>query len=311
MSINCKNTEPPYCNYFKFVYNYGMKLYDFKKYKVSTKFYGGSETKLGIMMGDQIYMLKFPKNTTFGVRNNVVSEYIGSHIYELLNIEVQETLLGTYGKEFVVACKDFTQKGHRFVPFNDVSESTIETDKESYQYTYKDILVLLNKNKKLTNIEDTVSAFFDIYIVDALIGNFDRHGANWGFLKKDDKYILAPVFDNGSSLYPSMIDEKEMLDVINNEEEINKRVYEYPLSQIKIGNKKSSYFDVISSLKFDEINKSLIKIYEKIDMKKIEELIDDIHIISDTQKLFYKTLLKARYEKIIKYSYLKLMGKVE
>ena len=46
-----------------------------------------------------------------------------------------------------------------------------------------------------------------MYIVDAFLGNFDRHGANWGFLKKNNKYSLAPIFDNGSSLFPQMIDE--------------------------------------------------------------------------------------------------------
>lgn len=49
-----------------------------------------------------------------------------------------------------------------------------------------------------------------MYIVDALLGNFDRHGANWGFLKKNNKYSLAPIFNNGSSLFPQMIDENEM-----------------------------------------------------------------------------------------------------
>ena len=34
--------------------------------------------------------------------------------------------------------------------------------------------------------------------MDALLGNFDRHGANWGFIKEDNKYTIAPIFDNGS-----------------------------------------------------------------------------------------------------------------
>lgn len=87
-----------------------------------------------------------------------------------------------------------------------------------------------------------------MYIVDAFLGNFDRHWANWGFLKKNNKYSLAPIFDNGSSLFPQMIDENEMKLIISNEDEINKRVYTFPTSQIKLHNKKSSYFEVISSL---------------------------------------------------------------
>lgn len=121
-----------------------------------------------------------------------------------------------------------------------------------------------------------------MYIVDAFLGNFDRHGANWGFLKKNNKYSLAPIFDNGSSLFPQMIDENEMKLIISNEDEINKRVYTFPTSQIKLHNKKSSYFEVISSLEFLECNKTLIKIYNRINLKNIFALINDINI-SDIQ----------------------------
>lgn len=284
-----------------------MQLIDFNKYKLSDKSYGGSEKKIGIEIDGIHYMLKFQKKTPFGMRFNNVSEYIGSHIYELLGIECQKTFLGTYDGNNVVACKDFVSDGYQFVPFNDVGDSTLDEDKETYQYSYEDIIVLLQKNKKLTNVEETISSFFEIYIVDALIGNFDRHGANWGFLKKNNKYYLAPVFDNGSCLFPNLINEDEMKYIIDNENEINDRVYKFPTSQIKLNGKKSSYFEVISSLQYEEVNKALIKIYPRIDIDKIYELIDDITIISNIHKEFYKIMLKNRYEKILKFSYEKLI----
>lgn len=39
--------------------------------------------------------------------------------------------------------------------------------------------------------------FGDMFIVDALIGNWDRHNGNWGFLYNtfDDTMELAPVYD--------------------------------------------------------------------------------------------------------------------
>lgn len=286
-----------------------MEFLDFTNYKLSKKFYGGSEKKIGIVFGDSLFMLKFQKKTPFGLRNNTISEYLGSHIYQMLGFTCHDTFLGIYKGENVVACKDFMTNGYQFVPFNDVGESTIEEDKEEYQYTYDDIVELLQANKKLTNVEETVSSFFEMYIVDALIGNFDRHGANWGFLKKDNQYSLAPVFDNGSCLFPNLNDEDEMLKIINDEEQIDLRVYKFPTSQIKLNNNKSSYFEVISSLQFEEINKALIKIYPMINLEKIFDLIDDIDVISDIHKTFYKTMIKNRYEKIIKYSYMKLLGK--
>lgn len=281
--------------------------YDFSNFRLSNIRYGGSERKLGILINDEPYMLKFQKVTRFGKRNNHLSEFLGSHIFEILGFDVHETYLGTYKGEAVVACKDFVTNGYEFVPFNDVGESTIETDKEKYQYTYKDIISLLKKNQKITNIDETISIFFEMYIVDALIGNFDRHGANWGFLKKDNKYKLAPIFDNGSCLFPQLVNEDEIKFILSDQKEINERIYSFPTSQIKLGEGKSSYFEVISSLKFEECNKALVKIYSKVDLNKINDLIDTLNI-AKVHKDFYKLMIEERFNKIIKYSYNKLNG---
>lgn len=285
-----------------------MKYFDFTKYELSEKTYGGSERKIGILINQIPFMLKFQKKTPFGMRYNTISEYLGSHIYQMLGFDCQETYLGTYNGNNVVACKDFVINGFQFVPFNDVGESTIEENREIYQYSYDDIISLLQTNRKLTNVNETISSFFEIYVVDALLGNFDRHGANWGFLKKNNQYYLAPVFDNGSCLFPSMTNEDEMKMIIDDEEEINKRVYTFPTSQIKLNGKKSSYYEVISSLQFEEINKALLKIYPLIDLNKIYLLIDELKDLSEIHKKFYKVMLKNRYEKIIEFSYKKLVG---
>lgn len=281
--------------------------YDFSNCKVSNIRYGGSERKLGILVNDEPYMLKFQKITRFGKRNNHISEFLGSHIFDLLGMNVHKTYLGKYNGEFVVACKDFLVDGYQFVPFNDVGESTIETNIEKYQYTYEDIILLLEKNRKITNVEETISTFFEMYIVDALLGNFDRHGANWGFLKKDNRYKLAPIFDNGSCLFPQLVNEDEIKYILNNENEINERIYKFPTSQIKLGDKKSSYFEIISSLKYKECNDALIKIYSRVDLKAIFVLIDSLDI-SNIHKEFYKVMIEERFKKILEFSYNKLVG---
>ena len=60
-------------------------LPNFEKYPLSNKFYGGSEKKIGIVMNGNDYMVKFQKKTAFGVRNNHISEYLGSHIFSMLD----------------------------------------------------------------------------------------------------------------------------------------------------------------------------------------------------------------------------------
>ncbi len=283
-----------------------MTEYDFTNYPLSGRSYGGSEKKLGILIDGFPYMLKFQKASAFSLRFNHISEYLGSRIYQMLGIPCQVTYLGQYNHEAVVACKDFVVDGTQFVPFNDVGESSLETDKEKYQYSYQDIMSLLLANKKITNVEETISSFFDIFIVDALLGNFDRHGANWGFLKNNNRYSLAPVFDNGSCLFPEMADENKMRMVMDSSEEMEKRVYQFPTSQIKLNGEKSSYFDVISSLAFEEMNQALLRIYPRIDLSQINKLIDEIRSLSEVHKCFYRTMIGCRYEKILHYSYDKL-----
>ena len=288
-----------------------IKALNFSNSKLNNIYYGGSEKKIGVIYQNENYMIKFQKNTPFGKRYNHISEYIGSHIFNMLGIDCQNTILGRYKGEEVVACKDFLKNGQQFIPFNDVGESTLETNKEIYQYSYEDIISLLEKNAKLTKIKETIENFFDIFIVDALVGNFDRHGANWGFIKENNSYKLAPVFDNGSCLFPQLTDENEMKDIIQSKEETNERVYHFPTSQIKLKGKKSSYYEVISSLEFDECNNALIRIYKKIDLNKINELINNTPFISEIHKKFYIHIINERFNKIIKYSYEKLVNKNE
>ena len=285
-----------------------MKPIDFTRYPMSNKYYGGSEKKIGILISDSEYMVKFQKKTPFGVRNNHISEYLGSHVFLLLSLPAQETYLGYYNEEQVVACKDFNKAGEQFVPFNDVGESTLDQDKERYQYDYEDIMQMLRDNSKITNVNETISMFWNIYIVDALLGNFDRHGANWGFIKKENLYSLAPVFDNGSCLYPNLTDENEMIKIMASEEETNKRVYTFPTSQIRLNRTKSSYYEVIHSLAFSECNTALLYIQDKMNLKDLYTMIDDAPLLSDIQREFYKHMITARYQKIILESAILLRG---
>jgi len=278
---------------------------DFSNYNLSKCYYGGTERKLAIEISGQGYMLKFQKYSEFGPSFNHVSEYLGSHIFELLGFKVQETMLGQYNGENVVACKNFVPSGAQFVPFNDVGESTLEQDKDTYRYTYEDITRMLEDNRKMTNVEETIEVFWQMFIVDALLGNFDRHGGNWGFIKQDDQYTLAPVFDNGACLFPKLSDDTTLSSIINSEKETNERVYNFPTSQIKIGHSKSSYYDVISCMRFDECNKALIEVYNRIDLKIINNLVESCEI-SSIRKQFYCHMIDARYHKILEESYNKL-----
>ena len=46
--------------------------------------------------------------------------------------------------------------------------------------------------------------FWDVFVVDALLGNFDRHNGNWGFLFDEitGESSIVPIYDCGNCLLP-------------------------------------------------------------------------------------------------------------
>ena len=284
---------------------------DYSIFKTNNKIYSGAEKKIGVMINHEDYIIKFQKQTRFGFRNNHISEYIGCRVFESLGIEVQEVYLGTYKENRVVAIKDFVEENQNFVAFNDVGESSIEEDRNKFLYSYEGITNILEANNKLKNQDETVLMFWKLYVVDALLGNFDRHGGNWGFIKESNIYRLAPVFDNGSCLFPNMTDESEMLNIINSEKETNKRVFKFPTSQILLNGEKSSYFEVINSLSYQNCNVALKYVYEHYNNSAIVNIIDKTKFITDVHKEFYKHMISNRFKKIIQSSYEKLVDNNE
>lgn len=283
---------------------------DYSCYSKNDRIYTGAEEKIGITIDNEHFILKFRKNSESGLLNNHISEHLGSCIFNILGESAQITSLGTYKGREVVLCKDFNSEGVVFTPFNGVGESSLERDREAYTYSYDDIIMMLNENKRITKISETIEKFWNMYIVDALIGNFDRHGANWGFIKKEDTYEFAPVFDNGSCLFPRRNTEELMREAIENTDTMQEITYKYPTSQIRLKNRKSSYYEVINSLEFPECNHALIRIFNKIDLVKISRFIDIQEELSDLQKKFYKSIIKYRYEHMIKAPYEKLRGEM-
>lgn len=90
--------------------------------------------------------------------------------------------------------------------------------------------------------------------------------------------------------------------VLTDKNELNIRVYEFPTSAIFYNGKRINYFEFISSNYNSDCTKALFRIFSKIDLAKINHLIDDIECINDLEKNFYKTMIKERKEKILEYS---------
>ncbi len=274
---------------------------------------GANGKKIAIVCEGVQYMLKFPpsgdsKLTELSYINSCISEHIASSIFNMLGVEAQETILGTFeigGKTKVVcACKDFTADGRQLFDFCSIKNTILDSDSNGSGTELADILDTIEKQQFVAP-DALRKHFWDVFVIDALLGNFDRHNGNWGFLHDPGtgESSIAPVFDCGSCLLPQA-DEKVMQSVLENEDMLNARVYQFPNSAVKLNGRKINYYDFLTVQPSVDCQNALRRICPIVNMEQIGSFIDSVPYITDLQKKFYKKYISARYELILRPAFL-------
>ena len=262
--------------------------------------YKGSEKKKTLIYNSKRYLVKFPdpireKNKNISYINNAFSEYVGSNVFKLCGFETQNTILGKYeynGKEKIVcACEDFTDENNVLYEFESLALST-NPDKK-IETELSDIMEVIDGNKMIDSLE-TKRKFWDMFIIDSIIGNTDRHNGNWGFLlnRESGKVKFAPIYDCGSCLNPLL--EDEQIEEITEVELKNLAINTY--SCIKENGKKINYMSYIKQKRNEECNEAIKRVFKNIDISEIKNFIDDIDCMSNIRKNFYKRIIEIRYD---------------
>ena len=311
-----------------------MRIFDFTSCPLSNRngTYGGnSGDKEGVLINNEPWLIKYPRK---GSRLNKVSdllysttpesEYIGSHIYDILGYPVHKTLLGIRNNHVVVACKDLCQEGTQLIEFrqlkntynsvlNEKLDLSMSSTGSEHLVLLNEILIHLKYNPSLNNIKGIEDRFWDCVVIDGFINNNDRNNGNWGLLRNKGGDILAPVYDNGAAFSPN-VPEKRIVNKLSNETSLEKGIYDSVTAYSLDGENNARFVDI---LKIDNENlKKSIKrvvplIYDK--MTSICEMIDSIpeksgifSIITAERKLLYQKELKVRLEKVLLPEYKRL-----
>jgi hypothetical protein len=253
-------------------------------------------------------MLKYPDpirgtklKGILSYKNNQYSEYIGCKIFKACGFETQDVELGYFtdvesGKEkVVVGCKDFTQDGSTLYEIAKLRNQVMVSG-DKLDASIENISVIINSSALITDKCGIIDGFWDMFVIDALIGNGDRHFGNWGIIEKDDDIRLAPVYDCGSSLGALLDDGKmdELLKTLNlfKNKEFNATSCYY------INGKRIFYHEIFKNPP-TELQEAMKRVMPKIDMDKICEIIDDTPEISDTRKEYLKKAIELRYEQML------------
>ena len=265
---------------------------------------GANGKKIAVRFDGDVWLLKFPpsaaeKPTTLSYSNSCHSEHVASTIANMIGLRAHETRLGTFtnGKTKVVcACRDFTADGKQLYDFCSIKNTVIDSETGGTGTELGDVLDTIDRQSFVDPVV-LKEHFWDMFVVDAFLGNFDRHNGNWGFLvdPATRKAEIAPAFDFGSCLLPQA-DDDIMRRVIEDKAELDARIYNFPASALKIAGKKIGYVDFIAQNGDGVLAPSLRRIVPRIDLSAISAFIDDTPYLSNLQREFYKTYLAARYE---------------
>lgn len=274
---------------------------------------GANGNKIAVEYAGEMYMLKFPpsaqgKPTELSYTNSCISEHIASSVYNMLGIPAQETMLGTFTvkdkQKIVCACKDFTAGGKRLLDFCSIKNTVLDSDSNGNGTELADILDTIDK-QQFVSPPLLRAHFWDMFVADALLGNFDRHNGNWGFLYDDQsgRAQIAPVFDCGSCLLPQA-DDNAMQKVLDSETELHARIFQFPTSAIKLHGRKINYYDFLTgagtAATYPDCAAAVKRIVPQIDVEQITQFIQQIPSLSARQKQFYTRYVTARHDLLIR-----------
>jgi hypothetical protein len=231
--------------------------------------------------------------------NNQYSEHIGCSIFRACGFEAQETFLGYFtdinGKNKIgVACKDFTQGGNNLHEFSQLCRP-IQVETKSGT-TIESVYDVITRNNKIRNKGEILEKFWDMFVIDALIGNPDRHFDNWGILEFKGDIRFAPIYDCGSSL-AALIDDNKMNALLSDAVAYKNQEFN-ATSCYYIDGKRIFYHEIFSNPPND-LKKAILRTVSKINMNNVREIVDSTPQISDTRKTYLKQAMNLRYEQIL------------
>jgi hypothetical protein len=285
------------------------------------KGYDGNEKKQSILFDGRRYMLKIQNKLESsqkdGLRasysNSPFSEYVSCHIAESCGLPAQNTLLGKFRDRIAVLCEDFMQDyppGFQLQEFKQLENSFLEDAQIGRTPYLETINAIFQKHPRLEGIRlEAEKRYWDMFVLDAFTGNFDRHSGNWGYIVdlNSARIEVAPIYDCGSSLFPELDDgaiEGELAD----KEHMTDRLYKYPTAALIINGKRAKYHEVLGDVRNRKCVESLIGLYPRIDMKKISDIVDDTPLLPAIRKEFIKRILSDRYDLLLTPAYRKHGG---
>lgn len=290
-------------------------LIDFSNCKRAHVHFGGKRRKRGLVYDDHVWMLKFSgyhvgehSIATYGA-NYVTAEYISTHIASAIGIPTQETSLGVYHDEIIVACKDFRQNARvsniEFAEYVRARYGNRSVAKPMVLHQLYEILATPINDIPQQLQRESIERYWDMFVIDALVGNANRSAENWSFLACENMLQLAPAYAFGNSLFPQLTDDM-LEEMLSDKKKLQELALAYPSPMLALADAESGkawYYEMMASGRDDNCTEAVLRIVPRIAMKKIDDIVDHTPLITDVRKEFYKAVLHMRKELILDKAY--------
>lgn len=302
-----------------------MKPVEIKKLiNAPTVYNTGLTEKTAILLDGIAYMFKPATEDRYGnYQATSESEYIGSHIYQMIGIPAHETLLAKYKGRIGVLCKDFLVNSSSDLILYEfaavakdyfIKEGISSPGLSREKVSLSQISQVLGQADLLEEIRiEAHNRFWQMFVIDSFIENYDRHIGNWGYIfnKNTESISLAPVYDCAASFNPQHSDE-DLTDLLELSPEtmLYRLDFGYQSSAIRNSNPnvKMSLEHILFDIKEPGCMKAVHEIVPKIKetMPSLLEMIDSVETLSDKRKEYIKTTLRYRLDNILIPTYQKL-----
>ncbi|HBA69055.1 MAG TPA: hypothetical protein DCZ40_06835 [Lachnospiraceae bacterium] len=246
-----------------------MEIINFNDFQQNQRMYGGTAgRKMGITYNGKDYLLKFPGNLKEQKMKNINLSYSNSPVCEYIGSKIYELVRLPVHNTILG-----TRNGKTVVACEDF----------------------------LQDVPGVKEHFWNMFIMDALIGNSDRNNSNWGIiLRKDGSKDIAPVYDNGNCLNSKWDDEKMRI-VMNDADRMEAEAYKARRCIFELHGKRINPYHIIESRECPECLEAVYRLTPQIgnNMDKIQTMIKEIPILSEIQKRFFISIIECRYEKVL------------
>lgn len=250
-------------------------LQDLEQQIVNSSFFQGKFKKYSASLNNEEYILKVQE---LEYPELPATEYLCNQMATLLKIQVPEYHL-----------IQFQNTMNTFVVKNFMHEIQGGNLIHIYHYlkTPSDYncQTLLNIIIEKTNQRKNVVHFIEMCLFDALIGNNDRHGRNFGLIQTRQGLTLAPIYDNPSYL---AIEEDWLLEA-NHEPKgkISTQTTDNPSMK--------DYIIEFKRLGFEDV---IVHFKKLVNIEKLFFIIDNAYI-SQKRKEAFKRLMRKRHQEML------------